>query len=58
MDERNKAMIMDDFYSVSIYMAEVMCDDWTMPIDEIWASYIVWPQTDETIEYMRRNSYV
>jgi len=47
---------MKDFYAVSIYMAEVMCDDWTTSIEDIWSSYVVYPQTIEAKQWIGFNS--
>jgi hypothetical protein len=36
-----------DYYEVSMGHGPIVyCDDWTMPIDEVWISYVVYPQED------------
>jgi len=30
------------YYEVNARRALVWCDDWTMPVDEIWHSYVVY----------------
>lgn len=38
---------MPNYYEVFVTGPIVMCDDWTMPVDKCWYSYVVIPQDDE-----------